>query len=873
MSTDNITVLTSKGPLLTKRWTVDGIQQYDRAKNYTAEHHPVASVHDLSARLSQLEREPRQCVVRGQHIDHPQQDIETTRDLEHFEEVPRRWVCLDVDGFEPVLCCPVTEPEGAVWEFVARHLGDEWQGVSHHWQLSSSAGAPGKEHLLKAHLWFWLDRPRSGAELEAWARQKGVPVDSTVFRTVQVHYTAAPVVDPGVACPVRQRSGLVEGLLSDAVSLDMTGVDVLQRAERVSRTDMVDPGSKPGLIGAFCRAYPPARVVSELLPDVFSFEDEADTGSGARLTWHQGGGAAGGACITDDGWHIYNSHATDPFAGRAVNMWDLVRQHRFGELDDGLTDFERDDPALWPSQKAMREWVRGLEDVADEQQAALVDVAAEREAELQSAIEKIQACSSANELEVGVAAGLRSVDWSDVDRERLAKALQHQVRSLTGAAVPIATVRGWLRAPRGGAGAGGPEWLDDWCYVTDGDKYFHLKSKTSVTPRGFDAINSHLMPMSQDGIRRESASDWAIRVWNIRTVGNVVYAPGLGETFAMLGTEWANTYRDDSVPDEAEGGEGAIAVVQAHLELLFPDDRERALLMSWMSHNVKCPGKKIRWAPYVYGPQGAGKTYVLELLAMVMGSENVRSLSGSTLLSDFNGWACGHALVGIEEVYQSGHLFETEEKLKGPIANNSVDVHRKGRDSYCVPNFTNYLLLSNHPDGLPIGEGDRRLFFLRCAVTTEQAVSLAGAGYYDRLFDVTRGNVGALRRWLLREVEWHKDFDPEGRAPVTRAREMVIQMSRSDLDVASDDVLGGRDVVSTDWVCAELKKRGVEELRTRSLSKVLERRGFEFVKHVWFDGRTRRIWARGEARGLDDKGLKAALSITHAPEFDDLQDR
>jgi hypothetical protein len=873
MSTDSITVLTSRGPLLTKRWTSDGIQQYDRAKNFTAEHHAVSCIGDLSARLLQLEREPRQCVVRGQHIDHPQQDVDTTRDLEHFEEVPRRWVCLDVDSFEPVLYDPVTEPAGAVWEFIARHLGDEWQGVSHHWQLSASAGAPGKQHLLKAHVWFWLDRPHSGSELEAWARARSVPVDVTVFRTVQVHYTAAPVLDAGVACPVLARSGLVEGLLSDEVTLDMTGVDVTQRAERVARTEMVDPTAKPGLIGAFCRAYPPARVVRELLPDVFSFDDDTDEGAGARLTWQQGGGAAGGACITDDGWHVYNSHATDPFAGRAVNAWDLVRQFKFGDLDRDLTDFERDDPALWPSQRAMREWARGLDDVSDEEQAALVDVAAEREAELQRSLDEIVASTSAVELETVLSPRLRERDWSDVERERLVKALQHQVRSLTGASLPVATVRGWLRAPRGGSGGGaGPEWLDDWCYVTDGDKYFHLKSKTSVTPRGFDAINSGLMPMSQDGIRRESASDWAIRVWNIRTVGNVTYAPGLGETFTMLGSEWANTYRDDSVPDEAEGGEEAIAVVQAHLELLFPDDRERALLLSWMSHNVRHPGKKIRWAPYVYGPQGAGKTYVLELMAMVMGAENVRVLSGSTLKSDFNGWATGSALVGIEEVYQSGHMYDTEEKLKGPIANNTVDVHRKGKDAFCVPNFTNFLLLSNHPDGLPIGEGDRRLFFLRCAVTTEQASSLAGAGYYDRLFDMTRAHVGALRRWLVREVEWHSDFDSEGRAPVTRAREMVIQMSRSDTDVAADDVLRGRDIVCTDWVSAELKKRGVEELRTRSLAKVLERRGYEFIKHIWFDGKTRRVWGRADCRNLDDKTIKNVLHITHVPEFDGLAD-
>jgi hypothetical protein len=365
---DFITVLTSKGPLLTKRWTSDGIEPYDRAKHFTAVAYQVSDIRGLSRVLTMLQEQPRQCAIRGRHLAHDdagtnrEGGVETTRDLEHFTEVAHQWVCLDVDEWvmPPGVC--LDDPPAAVSEFISQCLPAEFQEITHHWQLSSSAGAPGKEHLLKAHIWFWLDEQRTGPELEAWARGLSLPVDITVFRTVQVHYTAAPVIDPGVSCPIGTRSGLTEGILGDEVSLVMPDVLELPRAERVGRAGMVDPRGKPGLIGAFCRAYPPHRVVTEVLPEVFEYEGDSDV----RLTWLQGGGSPGGACITDDELRIYNSHSTDPFEGHAQNMWDLVRHYKFGELDSNIDPGAVDwsGPAGLPSHKAMTRWVRTLEDVA-----------------------------------------------------------------------------------------------------------------------------------------------------------------------------------------------------------------------------------------------------------------------------------------------------------------------------------------------------------------------------------------------------------------------------------------------------------------------------------------------------------------------------
>lgn len=878
---DTITILTSKGPVLTKRWTSDGIKPYDRAKTFSVEQRSVAGIRELSGMLTELEPQARSCVIRGR--PEPDTDLSaTTRDLDHFNDAPHHWVCLDVDDWPLPPDVTLDDPARAVSEFIAHNLPPEFSEVTHHWQLSSSAGAPGKERVLKAHLWFWLAEPRHGHELEAWARSLSLPVDITVFRTVQVHYTAAPVIDDGVVCPIVQRSGLTEGLLGDDVVLAMPDLLDQPRPARLGRSGLVDPRGKPGIIGTFCRLYPPARVVDEVLPDVFEWEGD----SPSRLTWRLGGGAAGGAVITDDELRIYNSHATDPFEGHAQNMWDLVRHYRFGDLDVNIDPgvVEWQGPSALPSHQAMVRWAREQDDVAAELATVAEEKQAEQEADeererkerlehLETLRQGVTGCMDVEALKsyVQVLRDDKSIDETDRNGT-LTMAVQDRFKDL-GSPQKREDVRRMLRPTTGSAGPGnGPEWLQKWVYVTETDQFFNLKNKMSVSGRGFDAINSHHMPLAQDGLHRESAADWAIHVWSIREVQHTLYAPGQDEVFELLGVVWANEYREDSVPASGPAGEAAVKMVVSHLERLFPDPRERRILLSWMAHNVRHPGRKIRWAPYIYGPQGTGKTFIGELMGMVMGEPNVRVLAGSTMQSPFNGWAIGHALVVVEEVYQSGHLYETEEKLKGPISNNWVDVHKKGKDSFRAPNFVNYLLLSNHPDGIPVGEGDRRYFFLRCTMTQDQATALAEEGYFDSLFDACRSSIPGLRRWLETEFDIDPEFDPDGRAPVTEARQQVIEMSKSDDEVALEGALEGVEVTTGAAINGILEKAGLPFAKRQRLQKLLQKLGFEQrqsrIRPV-AGGPQCRVYVRGRLAHASDDEVKRALTSHIKVDFPD----
>ena len=120
-----------------------------------------------------------------------------------------------------------------------------------------------------------------------------------------------------------------------------------------------EPTEKPGIIGLFCRAYDVPAAIDLFLSDVYA---KAEGGSGDRYTY-LAGSTAGGAIVYNDGAFLYSNHATDPCGGQSVNAFDLVRIHKFGELDD-VNECEMDMPITKrPSYKAMCEWVNELEEV------------------------------------------------------------------------------------------------------------------------------------------------------------------------------------------------------------------------------------------------------------------------------------------------------------------------------------------------------------------------------------------------------------------------------------------------------------------------------------------------------------------------------
>lgn len=107
-----------------------------------------------------------------------------------------------------------------------------------------------------------------------------------------------------------------------------------------------DPKEKRGIVGLFCQAYTVREAMAAFIPDVY----KPVMGDENRFTY-TGGSTTGGAILYDE-LFLCSHHATDPAGGgHEVNAFDLVRLHKFGQLDADTTE---DVPVTQrPSYKAM----------------------------------------------------------------------------------------------------------------------------------------------------------------------------------------------------------------------------------------------------------------------------------------------------------------------------------------------------------------------------------------------------------------------------------------------------------------------------------------------------------------------------------------
>lgn len=99
-------------------------------------------------------------------------------------------------------------------------------------------------------------------------------------------------------------------------------------AIRSSAVRQGDPTLKQGIVGAFCRTYDIHSVIEKYLSDVYEPTDTEN-----RYTFKQGTVAAG-LVVYENGKFAYSHNATDPSSQHLCNAFDLVRMHKFLQLDE-----------------------------------------------------------------------------------------------------------------------------------------------------------------------------------------------------------------------------------------------------------------------------------------------------------------------------------------------------------------------------------------------------------------------------------------------------------------------------------------------------------------------------------------------------------
>lgn len=188
-----------------------------------------------------------------------------------------------------------------------------------------------------------FDRTATADEYEPAARFMAASIgiefaDPTTFEASRLMYWPSCCADGEYVFYYADKPMLsVDGLLNAITEKygdwkDVTKWPQVPGAENAYRKlalKQTDPLSKGGIVGAFCRTYDIYAAMDKYLDGVYAPTD----GSHNRYTY-LGGSTTGGAVVYDNGLFLYSHHSTDPCSGKLVNAFDLVRLHKFGNMDD-----------------------------------------------------------------------------------------------------------------------------------------------------------------------------------------------------------------------------------------------------------------------------------------------------------------------------------------------------------------------------------------------------------------------------------------------------------------------------------------------------------------------------------------------------------
>jgi hypothetical protein len=415
-----------------------------------------------------------------------------------------------------------------------------------------------------------------------------------------------------------------------------------------------------------------------------------------------------------------------------------------------------------------------------------------------------------------------------------------------------------------------PDWLADWLYVEKLCEFANTRLNYSIKREAFNAKYNRMDEVKQAEML---ASEFALTACDLVTVVDKMYWPSAAITFEHDNKLMLNSYVDSGykpVPI-TEKNKHAIELFLAHIKNTLSDEKEQTILLDWLAYVVQNAGKRINWAILLQGAQGTGKSYFAKVLEWLLGS-NAKSLDPSALGERFTGWAHGSLVNIVEEIRIKGDdKWRIMDRLKPFITNSMIQIEEKGRDHRTVPNFTNYLLLTNYKDALPITNDDRRFCVMYGRIQNESELFDYFGGrdeageYFENLFRELELHAGAIKTFILNHTI-SEDFKPSGRAPDTVSRRLMIQASVSPEQSLVEDlinkhecgVVNGR-ILDVTWFKSLCEGEGDVLPQSRTLAHILNDMGYQQITGRRIKIKKTRenhyIWFKAK-KGVDEESVK-----------------
>lgn len=269
----------------------------------------------------------------------------------------------------------------------------------------------------------------------------------------------------------------------------------------------------------------------------------------------------------------------------------------------------------------------------------------------------------------------------------------------------------------------------------------------------------------------QTAQEWM--KWEGRAqVNGMKYEPGAPEFVVSNGQTAVNMWK----PLPVEPKKGSIEPWKKLMDYVFAGEpQNRKWFEQWLAYPLQNLGVKLFTAAVIWSVEtGTGKTLIGHTMQRLYGDNSIM-IRKRDLLNGNNSFAENKQFVLGEEITGDEKRGMVDE-LKGLITNEEMRINIKYVPEYTTRSCANYYFTSNNPDAFFLDETDRR-FFVHEIIGAPLEES-----WYTNIYDTwyrSEEGASALMYYLL-SLDL-SGFIPTAKAPMTRAKEEMIESSRSAL--------------------------------------------------------------------------------------------
>jgi hypothetical protein len=267
----------------------------------------------------------------------------------------------------------------------------------------------------------------------------------------------------------------------------------------------------------------------------------------------------------------------------------------------------------------------------------------------------------------------------------------------------------------------------------------------------------------------------------LRKVEDVAYRPKGSRPIVDLGDGMTgfNTWIPTKLKPEAGNPFRFIRWVRR----LCDTEEEARLLLYWLAHLIQHPDRKIKFAVVLVGKQGTGKSLLARTMAKLVGSTNFGTVTTSQLKGDFNSYMDSRILNVFEEAIDFERL-SIGNKLKDLITEPTVTINDKYLRAYELENYVHFMFLTNHANALMLTADDRRYLVINCGR------GRPSPEYFKALVPWIDENLGVILGFL--EGVDLSGFNPNEAPPMTRGKQLMIELAQDPLEEAVAGMIEGR---------------------------------------------------------------------------------